>query len=1004
MLRYILFLTLAITSLEVSAQDQLSQATLERLYRNGNELIQHKNYGAAREVFTEFLATANKNDLRYAEAEYYVAFSALKLGHKDGEKLIETFIRNNPSNPKASTAYFDLATFFYAEGNYAKAGTYFKKVDFPALTNAQQTEGHFKWGYSLFNQKKLDEALVQFNFVKRQNSEYAPAANYYAGFIGYSNGTYDEALNDLKKAESNASYAKVVPHIIANIYYKQKAYDGLINYAKTLESRTDITNKSDISMLVAEAYYYKGDFKKAVDAYQTYFDAKGRTDSGLLFRAGYANYETGNYQRGIDYLDKAAASKDTISYYASYYLGILLLKQGNKPLALNAFDYAKKNPVDASLAEESSFQYGKVSYDASKQEQAIAEFERFIRLYPSSKHSIEVKELLAQAYINGNNYNKAIEYIEALPSRNMYINQAYQKATYLKGAELFNREEYAEAVVNFEKSLAVPSDPTYVALASFWNGEAYSIGNRYADAIPNYMRVVATTLAEQEIINKARYGVAYAFYNTKDYDRALYNFKEYTNRTNKSDPNFADGLVRLGDCYYVKKQYADAHATYAKAKSLGSPDIDYILLQSATISGIQRKYEESRNQFTELIRNYPRSQYRDEALYQRAIFEIEQGNYQASADGLSQLISEGGNSPYLPYAYERRGTSYFNLKQYDRAVSDYATVITKYPTHPIAQGTLVPLQEALSLSGKSGDFDQYLTQIKNVNPKSEGIENLEFESAKNLYFDQQYQKAINGFTKFVASYPESIKRQEANYYIGESYYRLRDYDKAITYYEPLSRDMTFESSSKAVARIAEINFKKGNYREAIKNYHALERLATTKKDQYNAWSGLMESFYLNNDLDSAETYAKIILEKGNISAGAQNKSSLYLGKIALAKGDVETAKDELLNTLNAARDEYGAEAKYLLAEIFYNNKEYKQTYETLISLNNDFASYEDWVGKSFLLLSDNFLAQDNIFQARATLQSLIDKFPLESVKEEAKLKLKKLEDAEAKKKALEDAE
>ncbi len=153
-------------------------------------------------------------------------------------------------------------------------------------------------------------------------------------------------------------------------------------------------------------------------------------------------YASGNTERGIEFLDKAAASKDTVSYYASYYLGILHLKQGNKPLALNAFDYAKKNPKDRELAQESAFQFAKVSYDAGKPDQAISEFERYLKTYPSSSHSVEVKEMLAQAYVNGNNFNKAIEYIEALPSRNQYINQAYQKAAYLKGSELYNKENY----------------------------------------------------------------------------------------------------------------------------------------------------------------------------------------------------------------------------------------------------------------------------------------------------------------------------------------------------------------------------------------------------------------------------------------------------------------------------------------------------------------------------------------------------------------------------------
>ena len=112
----------------------------------------------------------------------------------------------------------------------------------------------------------------------------------------------------------------------------------------------------------------------------------------------------------------------------------------------------------------------------------------------------------------------------------------------------------------------------------------------------------------------------------------------------------------------------------------------------------------------------------------------------------------------------------------------------------------------------------------------------------------------------------------------------------------------------------------------------------------------------------------------------------------------ETAKDEFLNTLNTAQDEYGAEAKYLLARILYQQKEYKQSYETLLGLTEDFSAYDEWVGKAFLLMADNFLAMDQVFQARATLQSLVDNFPLQPVKDAAAAKIKEIDRVEAEKK------
>lgn len=993
-----IFCVLLFISFISKGQDQLSRSKTENLYKKGTELVSHSNFSAARVVFTDFLKYAIPTDARKADAEYYIALSALKLGHSDGEKLIADFITHNPSNPRSATAYFDLGNFFYAEKDYTKAVAYYGKVNFAGLSQDQQVEGYFKWGYSYFNQKKLDEALEKFNAVKLQESQYAAAANYYAGFIEYSKGNYADALADLKRAEASQSYANVVPGLIANVYYKQRKYDELIKYATSLQSRSaQISNYSEVSMLVADAYYFKQDYAKAASAYEVYLEEnQAKAENALMFRAGFANYSLGQDAKAINYLKTSAAKQDSVSFYSSYYLGILYLKQGNKQFALNSFNHSRNYAKDRKLAEESAFQYAKISYDVGKSDVAITEFEKFLAAYPSSDHGTAVRELLAQAYVNGNNYNKAIEYIEALPRRTASVDQAYQKATYLKGSELFNKDEYAEAVKFFDKSLASPVDPKYVALASFWNGETYSIGRRFEDAVPFYLKVVSLgTSAEAEVINKTRYGLGYAYFNLAQYDQALFNFKEFVNKGNKSGATYTDGVLRLADCYFVTKAYQEALVNYEKARQLKTPDVDYVLFQTGVINGILRKYGEARTQFSSLISGYPKSQYRDEALFQRAQFEIEQSNYPVAISDLTRLINEGSQSgsKFLPYAYERRAASNFNLKEYDKTIADYQAVIKQFPSHPVAQQVLLPLQEALSLAKRSDEYDQYLGLVTNANPGGKDLEVINFKSAENQYYDQQYAKAITSFTTFLTSYPQSARIAEARFFIAESHYRLNQFDKALPLYIELSGDPASSNSNKIAGRIAEIHFKQGKYAEAIGSFHKVERFASNKRDFYTAWSGLMESFYLLAQYDSVSAYANLILEKGNVNAGAQNKASLYLGKAAMAKGDYETAKDEFLNTLNTARDQYGAEAKYLIGEIFYLTKQYKQSYEALISISNtpEFSVYDEWVGKSFLLLADNYLAQGDVFNAKATLESLItNKFPLQYIKDAAADKLKKI--------------
>lgn len=980
----------------VCAQNLVSQNKADRLFATGLDLIEHGEYGAARESFSDYIAMPSIPDLKRADATYYEAFCALNLYHGDGEKKIEDFVRDNQDHPKAATAYYDLANFFYAEKNYGRASNYFNKVDFPTLSNEQHAIGRFHWGYGLFNLRKLDEALDQFNFIKALGGQYGPASSYYAGYIELGKGDYENALTDLKRAEQNKSYALVVPQLIANAYYKQGKYDELIAYAATLQGREGITNAEEIALFVAEAHFKKNAFAKALTGYEEYLDINAATaDKGVLLRSGFSAYSLGQNDKAQQYLMRSASDKDSVGYYSSYYLGSIYLKQNQKQLALTAFDNAKKFKLDPRLAEESSFQHAKISYDLGRPDQAIDELEDFLATYPSSSHTTEVKEVLSQAYVNANNYNKAIEYIEALPSRGPAINRAYQKATMLKGIELFNMEQYADAVKMFEKSLQYPEEPNYVAEASFWNGEAYSIGRKYDEAAENYLRVIGiSNYNNTEILTKTRYGLGYAYFNLQQYDRALFNFKEFVK---SGSSNLSDGVLRLADCYYVTKVYPEALANYKRAVQLKSSDNDYAHLQAGVILGIQRKYAEAAAELDLVLKNYPQSRFIDEAMFQRAQLDFEQGNYSASVAGFSRLITSNKSSKFVPYAYMRRAASYYNLKDYNKTAADYITIINEYSAHPVANDVLLPLQEALNLAGRTGEFDTYLTNFKNANPDAKGIESVEFETAKNLYFSQDYQRAITNLGNYIKNYPESAKLTEAKYYQAESYYRLKDNNRSLAIHEGIKTDFTFLFANKVTARIAELQYKLGNYQKAVPVFLQLAREASTKKDQYNAWSGLMESYFMLAKYDSVDTYAKLILEKGNVSAGAQNKASLFLGKSAMARGDYESAKDEFLNTLNSAQDEYGAEAKYLLAEIFFLTKEHRQCYETLLGLNADFGAYTEWVGKSYLLLSDNFVAMGDLFQAKGTLKSIIDNFPLQNIKSLAAEKLKRIEDNEFKK-------
>lgn len=120
-------------------------------------------------------------------------------------------------------------------------------------------------------------------------------------------------------------------------------------------------------------------------------------------------------------------------------------------------------------------------------------------------------------------------------------------------------------------------------------------------------------------------------------------------------------------------------------------------------------------------------------------------------------------------------------------------------------------------------------------------------------------------------------------------------------------------------------------------------------------------------------------------------ADLYAGKAYLSKQDTTSATKALNNVASNTKTVAAAEAKYTLAVIQFNKKDYKTSQKTCFDVINNFASYDYWVAKSFLLLADNYLALNDKLQAKSTLLSLIDNYDgKDEIVPAAKEKLEKI--------------
>ncbi len=992
------FLTTFALKTSLLAQSTLNYTDASIHFRNGQEHYESKNYEAARAEFNMFIdydkSLLEKEDGNKVWAEYYVVMCSLYLGYSETELLANRFVRNYPEHPVAGNLYKEIGNYFFEQGDYARAVDYLKK------SPKSDEEAQYRLAISHFSLQDYSEALEIFNEIKDGNSNYSVSSSYYAGVINFRAGRYNEAIPDFKKAEQSPDYRSEIPGWLAHSYYRQGKFAEMLSYTEPLLREKNSGRKlEDVALLTGEVYFQQANYAKASNYYTIYKNYKSQ---GMLpavaYRYGYSLYKTDQFAPATEQLKNVAAVRDTLGQYASFILGVCYLKANNPNYALGAFDQARKSNYNKSVTEDADFNHAKVLLDLNRGNESIKAFEEFLKKYSDSKYEDEANELVSEAYLASNNYQAALAYIEGLPRRSTRTNTAYQRIAYNQGVKMYNDERYIDAIPYFDKSLTTPVNAETKYAANFWKAEALSADKKYAEAIPMYQAIIAsvdnTTPNVYDLQSKSRYSLAYSYYNTKDYEKANKLFREYADRmkTSGDSQSYQDAVIRLGDTYFAAKQYDPAIRYYDQAIASKGADRDYATYQKGLVLVLKGNEAGARSAFQKVQTDFPSSLYVDNALYQEANLDFTAGRYIPAITGFTKLLNDKPQSSLVAPTLLKRAGAFQNTGNHEGAIADYKNILKNYPTSPQSKDALAGIQEELNEVGRPEEFGQILNDYQVTNPQS-NVTGLEYEAAKSLFYGEKYDKAVVALSDYVRKNPMSFESYEAKYLIAESYMKMGDKLQALTYYYIVINDRKHKSVNKAMLKAGEIEFAAGNYRSAITNYRNLLASAADKKDQQTALIGLMESYYTTPKSDSTLYFAREVANSNDVVMGAKSKANLYMGKIYMSKNEYPKAVEAFNQTITIAKDDNGAEAQYLIAQILYNQKKYKESSEMIIQkFRNEFSNSDDKIrGRAYLLLSDDFVGLENLFQARATLNSLIENLSDKDIVAEAKVKLKAIE-------------
>ncbi len=955
------------------------------LYNYALELYEKELYGSAIHHFNSFLAT-NLDPIKKIDAQIYCSISHLKLGHEHAETTLETMLEKNPENALNNQIYFELGNHYFENNKFKKASTFYAKTKCSGLNGDRLNEVNFRMGFSFFKAKKTELAKPYFENLRNTPGEYYAKSNYYYGYICYTDKNYDCAIKCFEKIKDEGFES--IPLFIAQMYYAKGDYQKAIDYSNliTIDKYTN-----ELNLIKGKSNFQLSKYKEAYKYFSKCELANLKPTEEERYEIGYAAYTQKQYEEANTQFIKLSPMDSPLGQISNFYLGQSFLKLNKKQNAYLAFGESKRMNHNAEVKESAHFNYAKLAVEQGYSSVALKSIQDFITGFPKSEYNDDAKGLLAQLLLQTKNYKQACDILAELKSYNAQSKAAYQLVHFHYAEMLFANKDYTEAEHYFNLSLKFIADKKMEGEAWYWLGEIAYKNEKYENAINAFNRFITISDgSSSKFYNATFYNLGYCYYMDKNYTQALNYFKKYKDESSFVSSNadrYIDNMLRLSDSYFITGQYDKASESYGFVSSKKVNTSDYATFQQGIIYGLLDKRELKIATLRPIPQNYPKSIYVDDALFELGTEYLENQNYALAESSFKSIITEHPLSTHIANSYLKLGLLSYNQKKESKAIEYYKEVLKRFPKTTESEVAIDALE---IIYVQNGNAEEYLN-IPGVKIRQSYQDSLLYESAITSYKQGNCEKAMAGFNNYLSKFgPNAFFYIPAHYLKAECDYKEKKYELALPSLKIVADGPKTEYTEKAALRVARIYYIKKDHKSALPYYLILNNSATNKDNTIESTLGLMRCYNQLSDYSNVKKYAIELLPLSGVPKDILVETNMYLGRIAMMDKNWRTAQFHFNYVHKENKAALGAEALYNKADIAYNMAKGDTCKNNVMKLNDEYASYEFWVVKGFILLSDVYRDEKDYFQSRATLQSVIDNSEIPELLAMAKSKLEEI--------------
>ncbi|MDN0073156.1 tetratricopeptide repeat protein [Bacteroides caecigallinarum] len=947
-----------------------------RLFDDGKQLFLRHDYAAARQTLMQYVNAGDCSEFM-DEAEYMLACTAYELNLPDRMERLESYLSAHPESRYKNRVQALVASVYFFDNDYLKAIASYRGCDFDALGNEERDDNVYRLAQSYQQIGNTTEAAAWFTVLKSGSSKYADDATYNLAYIDYSNGRYSQAMKGFVAVCGNKNYAQLAPYYMADIslitgdYAKARsvADEYLKNYPgneKTVEMRR----------IAGEAAYAQKNYSDAVRNLSAYCNEVSNPQRNALYKLGMSYYYTQVYSEAAASLGRVTGPDDDMSQNAYLHMGLAYLNLKERNQARMAFEQAAASNRNMQIKEQALYNYALCIHDTSYSPfaESVTVFERFLNEFPHSQYTDKVNDYLIEVYMNTRSYMAALNSIAKISQPGTRILEAKQKLLFRLGTQAFAQASFENAIDYFSQSLQLGRYNAQTKADSyFWRGEAKYRLDRFAQAAADYRQYMefATDKKSMEY-GLALYNMGYTSFKQKNYDKALTWFVRCADTDAAIDASVrGDACNRAGDCYFYARRFDEARAQYARAVTIEPSYGDYSLFQEAFVKGLQRDYTGKIETLNTLFSKYPSSQYIDDALYEqgRAFVQMEQAD---NAIGRYKiLVEKWPESQLARKAASEIALLYYQNDKFNEAIAAYKKVIADYPGSEEAKMAQRDLKSVYIDINKVDEYMSYASSLPGgANFDVNERDSLTYVAAERVYMRGNIAEAKNSFTSYLQSFPQGAFSVNASYYLGIIAYNEKDYQGAATYLNKVLEYPDSKFSTEAMTLCAQMAYNGKEYGRSLELYKRLSDRAGNQEERLQAQTGALRSAYMAGDTNETISAASAMMAHSKLAPELENEARYYRAKAFIRNGQSNEALADLKVLAADTRNVYGAEAKYLVAQIYFDEGKTEAAENEVLQYIEVSTPHAYWLARSFVLLSDVYVKLGRKLDAKQYLLSL----------------------------------